>query len=340
MARKLRIEYPGAVYHVMSRGDHQDLIFTDDHDRKTFLNTLTEACEKTGWIVHAYVLMGNHYHLLLETPEANLASGMKWLQGTYTQRFNSRHKVHGHLFQGRYKALNIDDDDGYLLTVSTYIHLNPVRARLVGCEPGQLQQFAWSSFPAYIGPPNKRPNWLETKRVFGGMGLGPDSSRIRRRYAAWVDARALECSVKPPEELEAAWQEIRRGWYLGGETFRDQLLDWISKTKRNELKRDSLGGDAIRTHDEAGAGRLLKEGMDRLKVSGSQLQVQTNKGSPEKLVLAWWIRKQTTISRHWIAERLHMGHPSRVTAAVRAVTEAQPRSQLAKLKSAVSGNRP
>ena len=92
MARKPRIEYPGAIYHIKSLGNRGDAIFLDDKDRETFINTLEEACTKTGWLVHAFVLMGNHYYLMLETPEANLVSGMKWLQGTYTQRFNARHK--------------------------------------------------------------------------------------------------------------------------------------------------------------------------------------------------------------------------------------------------------
>ena len=111
MARKPRIEYAGAVYHVMSRGDRQNIIYRDEHDRETFLNTLSEACERQGWLIHAYVLMDNHYHFLLETPSPNLVVGMKWLQGTYTQRFNSRHKEWGHLFQGRYKAIVVDKDE-------------------------------------------------------------------------------------------------------------------------------------------------------------------------------------------------------------------------------------
>ena len=111
MARPLRIEYAGAVYHVMARGNQGQAVFRDDHDRRRFLDVLGEASGKTGWRVHAYVLMGNHYHLLLETPEGNLAAGMKWLQGTYTQRFNSRHEVFGHLFQGRYKALGLRAGD-------------------------------------------------------------------------------------------------------------------------------------------------------------------------------------------------------------------------------------
>ena len=101
MARKARVEFPGAVYHVLDRGDRREAIFRDDADRELFLATLGQACGRTGWRVHAWVLMGNHYHLLLETPEANLVAGMRWLQMTYTVRFNRRHRLCGHLFQGR-----------------------------------------------------------------------------------------------------------------------------------------------------------------------------------------------------------------------------------------------
>ena len=125
MARPLRVEYAGAAYHVMARGNRGAAIFQDDRDRTRFLETLAEACEKTGWRIHAYVLMGNHYHLLVETPEANLVAGMKWLQGTYTQRYNRRHKLFGHLFSGRYKSLIVDGSrNGYLKTVCDYVHLS------------------------------------------------------------------------------------------------------------------------------------------------------------------------------------------------------------------------
>jgi REP element-mobilizing transposase RayT len=100
MARKLRVEYPGAVYHVMNRGDRREPIFMDDADRRRFVESLGEACAKTGWQVHAYVLMPNHFHLVVETPQPNLVAGMKWLLGTYTSRFNRRHKLFGHLFSG------------------------------------------------------------------------------------------------------------------------------------------------------------------------------------------------------------------------------------------------
>jgi len=118
MARKVRVEYPGAIYHVMNRGDRREEIFRDDDDRQRFLSTLGEACAKTGWQVHALCLMSNHFHLVIETPQGNLVAGMKWFLGTYTSRFNRRHKLFGHLFSGRYKALIVDGSgNGYLKTV-------------------------------------------------------------------------------------------------------------------------------------------------------------------------------------------------------------------------------
>jgi len=132
MPRKARIEYEGAIYHVMDRGDRLEAIYRDERDREIFLKTLGEVCERCGWKVHAYALMGNHYHLLLETPEANLSRGMRLLQGIYTIRHNARHRLRGHLFQGRYKAILVDGEDAtYFRTVGDYIHLNPVRAGLL-----------------------------------------------------------------------------------------------------------------------------------------------------------------------------------------------------------------
>ena len=118
MPRKLGLEYPGAIYHVMNRGDRREAIFWDDRDRSRFLETLAESCEKTGWQVHAYGLMGNHFHLVVETPRANLCAGMHWLLGTYTTRLNRRHRRFGHLFSGRYKSLRVDGSgSGYLKSV-------------------------------------------------------------------------------------------------------------------------------------------------------------------------------------------------------------------------------
>ena len=159
MARPIRIQYPGAVYHVMARGNHGQVVFGDDTDRKLLLGTLGEACEKTGWRIHAYVLMGNHYHLLVETPEPNLVAGMKWLQGTYTQRYNGRHRFFGHLFQGRYKAVVVDgrQDENYFQVVSTLYPLESGTGGLdsdwgAAAEAVSVEQLSVVSEPGWPAP--------------------------------------------------------------------------------------------------------------------------------------------------------------------------------------------
>src|ERR1700690_1568351 len=192
MSRKLRIEYPGAMYHVMNRGDQREDIFRDDPDRQKFLATLGEACAKTEWQVHAYCLMRNHFHLVLETPQPNLVFGMKWLLGVYTKRFNIRHKLCGHLFAGRYKALVVEGSgNGYLKTVCDYVHLNPVRARLVQPEE-PLSAYGWSSYALYLGRPSRRPGWLRVDRLLGEWGIPQDSVAGRRVFGERMERRRRE----------------------------------------------------------------------------------------------------------------------------------------------------
>jgi putative transposase len=134
MSRPLRIEYPGALYHLTSRGNARQDIFLDDTDRAVFLDVLASVIERHGWHLYAYCLMGNHYHLLAETPHSNLSRGMRWLNGVYTQRFNRRHERVGHILQGRFKAI-LAERESYLLELSRYTVLNPVRAGMTGA-PG------------------------------------------------------------------------------------------------------------------------------------------------------------------------------------------------------------
>jgi putative transposase len=146
MARSIRIEFPGAFYHVLARGNRREAIFSDEEDRRYFLKVLSEACGRTGWRIHAWVLLNNHYHLMLETPEANLVEGMKWVQNTYTRRFNLRHGLWGRLFGDRYKSVLVEGEGFYYETLLDYIHLNPARARLVNPERAQsVLDYAWSS---------------------------------------------------------------------------------------------------------------------------------------------------------------------------------------------------
>ncbi|HVR35896.1 MAG TPA: transposase, partial [Methylomirabilota bacterium] len=213
MPRKLRVEYPGAIYHVMNRGDRKEAIFRDDEDRRVFLRTLGECCARTGWQVHAWCLMFNHFHLVGETPRANLVAGMKWFLGTYTTRFNKRHKLSGHLFSGRYKALLVDvSGDGYFRTVCDYVHLNPARAKLLRVED-PLRAYAWSSFAESLKAPGRRPEWLRVDRLLGEHGSRKDSAAGRAQFESRMEERRRAEDV-------GAYRTIRRGWCFGDEIFR------------------------------------------------------------------------------------------------------------------------
>ena len=272
--------------------------------------------------------MPNHYHLLAETPEANLVAGMKWLQGTYTQRYNSRHSVFGHLFQGRYKALVVDGAAGnYFGVVSTYIHLNPARAGLVSAGRGGLAEYWWSSYPWYLKGRRQRPEWLVTERVLGNLGLAPED---RHGYEAYLEGRVRELGIQESRKaLAAEWKRIRRGWYLGGEGFRGRMLKLIHAAL-GKGQSASYAGPAKRAHGEVEAERMLRKGMEVLGLKAEGLAGR-HKGAAEKQVLAWWLRGRTTMGRRWVSERLRMGEESGVSRAVRWV-EAGRGGELKRLK--------
>src|SRR5260370_675421 len=219
MRGKMRIQYPGAMYHVMRRGDRREKIFLDDIDRQDFIKSVAKASQKTGWQVHAYCLMPNHYHVALETPEANLVAGMAWLQSAYTIRLNHRHKLIGHVLSGRYKAQLVEGSgNGYLRTACDYVHLNPFRAGLLKADE-RLLAYPWSSLGYYLAAPQHRPQWMRVDRLLGEHGLQQDSAAARQEFESRMEARRLEPGDE--EGLKA----LRRGWCLGSEHFKKQKLE-------------------------------------------------------------------------------------------------------------------
>lgn len=315
MARNVRIEYPSAAYHVMCRGDRRETIFGGEPDREMFLATLAEMCARTGILIHSYVLMSNHYHLLMETPEPNLVAGMQWFQGTYTQRFNARHRLSGHLFQGRYKAIPIEGErPEYFRLASDYIHLNPARARLLKGAKPDLMSYIWSSFPLFVKTA-ALPSWLRRERVFGSAELPDEGAGSRRRYRAWMARRAQEVlELEEDAEVAQEWRALQRGWYLGSESFRDRLMDRVdgivAGRKRASYRREGLGA-----HDEKEALRLLAGGLDRLGLTANTV-LSLRKTDPRKQALAWLIKTRTVMRDEWLVARLQMGHRSNISRAV------------------------
>jgi len=305
---RARVEYEGAIYHVMDCGNRLEEIYRDERDREIFLKTLGEVCERCGWRVHAYVLMGNHYHLLLETPEANLSRGMRLLQGIYTIRHNARHRLRGHLFQGRYKAIVVDGEDAtYFRTVGDYIHLNPARAGLLK-EEQKLVSYRWSSFPAHVGAPRKRPPWLKSEWVLAGVGE-TDAARGRNAYRATMQKRCEEERNGGAIE-EGMLKALRRGWCFGSESFREAILERMETPVREEQGNSRHG--IARSHNEQEAQRLIAKGLKELGIDRQDL-AKLPKGSAVKIAIASVVKERTVVTNAWIAVQLHMGAATRVS---------------------------
>lgn len=208
MSRPLRIEYPGAIYHLTSRGNARSNIYITDTDRIDFLKLLAQTCQRFGWHSYAWCLMGNHYHLVIETSEANLSRGMRHINGVYTQTFNRTHQRVGHLFQGRYKAILVEKDS-YLLEVIRYVLLNPVRANMTKTAG----QYPWSSYRAMISKATT-PDWLERDWVLGHYG-----NRLSAAQEQFIKF------IQDGDNQSPLWEQLRQQIYLGDEQFvsRQQL---------------------------------------------------------------------------------------------------------------------
>ena len=218
MARPLRLEFAGAVYHVTSRGDRREDIFLDDDDRQAWLSVLGLVCERFNWVVHGYCQMTNHYHLLIETVEANLSAGMRQLNGLYTQKFNRRHGMVGHLFQGRYKAILVQKE-AHLLELARYVVLNPVRA----CMVEHAENWPWSSYPLVMSD-GFAPAWLDTDCLLRQFGEKRTSAR-----------QAYQKFVQQGQGLPSPLLQTKHQLFLGDESFVKQIQAQLKDDELREL---------------------------------------------------------------------------------------------------------
>ena len=264
MARPLRLEFEDAIYHITARGNRRERIFASDADRARFLELLARSLERFEVELHAYVLLPNHFHLLARTRRANLSRWMHWVMVTYTISFNRRHGKVGHLFQGRYKSLLVEGGS-YLLELSRYLHLNPVRGRVIGIgDPKErrerLRAYRWSSYRGYAGL-SKQSSFVNEEMVLGEFG-GPRGPKRRLRYRRFVEEGLLR-EIENPAEA-AQWQAV-----LGSEGFVQRVRDKMQpqREKRREVKalrRGTRGRDPlaiigrVASHHDLPIGRLLR----------------------------------------------------------------------------------
>lgn len=299
MGRAWRIEFEGALYHILSRGNEQKDIFYDDQDRKLFLKTIGEMSERFEIDVFAYVLMGNHYHLLLKTNRANLSKSMQWLGLTYTRRFNLRHFRSGHLFQGRFKSI-IVQNDAYLMRLSCYIHRNPLRASIVE----RLADYRWSSYKAYAYG-DKAPKWLITKPIFSQFRGKEKNKAYREKVQRYA------------KEEKKLWEDFRHGMIIGSKNFVDKIrCAYLPEKLHKEIpqQRDLAKGiDPIAKLKEAA--RMLDCDLDHLR-QAPRIK-KTDKDDRDLLVLSVW--KTGVLTNDKIGRLFGMTYSS-VSHIVRSVT--------------------
>jgi REP element-mobilizing transposase RayT len=297
VARRLRIQYPGALYHVINRGNFRRDIFETAGATTSFLAALGEACERYQFRLHAYTVMCNHYHLALETPLANLVAGMHWLQSTFSSRFNRFRDVHGHLFQGRYQALLVEDAPT-LLRVVHYIHLNPVRAKIVTAEA--LASFRWSSLPAFVN--SQRPSWLTAEIISAQLGVS-DTAKGWTQYITFLIALAGDSA----EQQRLGFSEFERGWAIGTHGWRQK----IARDHAHLALAPGIPSAELRDINEARWRDALQQALlDSAKTSGDI--AHDPKGVHWKIHVARSLRRTVAAPHRWIAEQLNMGTPAAV----------------------------
>jgi len=319
MPRQVRVQYEDAIYHVMARGNRLDKIVRSEADREIFEATLKEVVGRTGWQVYAYALMDNHYHLVFKTPKPNLVDGMTWFQNTVTKRHNARNRLRGHLFSGRYKAVLVEEND-YLSTLIHYVHLNPVRAKLVKVADG-IENYPWCSLIDYIRPVSKRRAWLAIDSGLAHLDY-PDTAAGRRKLLADTEglidkSRLTRAGMNQPEGASLQ-VTVERGWCFGSEEFREKMSLLLGDTKSDTgtpvSKANGYGGRQSNDHAEATARLWIGRGLDVLGLSKADLET-INKTDWRKAMIVRSVRKHSSVKLDWIAKELSMGVRSGVTRA-------------------------
>jgi putative transposase len=310
MARSLRIERADGVYHIINRGNYRQDLFMNDAAQEAFEHCLFEACEKCGWILEGHCVMTNHFHLVVRTPVGNLSYGMKWLQATFANRYHRVRKVHGKLFQGRFKSLIVEESlivegDSYLGALQHYVHLNPVRAGM--CTVDELKEYRWSSY-WYLWNPRKRPEFMDLSGALehaGGLKDTPAGRREYREYLVWLSANGAA-------QKEMAFEKMCRGWALGTKSFKQGLLESEGLLKEGSFEGLRREGKELHEANELQWENLLERMLSTLQKNDSAI-LSEKKSAQWKVWVADVLKRHTAATNVWIASKLNMGAPQSVS---------------------------
>jgi len=302
MARRVRLQDAGNLYHVINRGNYRRDVFETEGAKEAFETTLAEASTRYRWVVHAYAVMRNHFHLALETPEPNLADGMHWLGSTFATRFNRYRKENGHLFQGRYRSLLIEDSAA-LARVGDYIHLNPVRAHVVG--PTEINGYRWSSLSKFCSG-EERPVWLQGRDLLKPHGFPDD-------LAGWADYVCYLTEIAGDEDAQKRleFDRMSTGWAIGTAGWRKAVAQKLGQ----RALAVGLSESELREQKEAMWTAILARELDRRRCKASDVTKSLPKARWKREV-ALVLRKEGGAPYRWITERLEMGSPATARVAI------------------------
>lgn len=294
MARKLRLAFPGAIYHVLNRSHDGEKLFASEATKAAFVECLRAACERCGWLLHAYVVMEDHFHAAIETPQSNLAVGMQWLQSTFANRIGQNRPAHRPLFQGRFKAMPVESA-AILGKVCHYIYLNPVRAGLVSVR--RLSDYTAGSY-RLLWRPNERPAFLRFAAALQEAGNLPDDFtgwQAYERYLEWQTEHG-------PAGRNPAYRSLSRGWMIGSDAFRKSLLQQHQQASNSHSWRDPAAIEKREARWSEALAPLLES------IPESQ-RSDRRKSAPWKVAIAAQLKATTDVTNTWLTEKLAMGSP-------------------------------
>ncbi|CAA6696134.1 MULTISPECIES: transposase [unclassified Lentimonas] len=301
MPRSLRIEKENGVYHIINRGNYRQDLFINEGAHAAFEKCLFEACEKCEWVLEGFCVMTNHFHLVVRTPKGNLIYGMKWLQSTFANRYHKYRKIHGKLFQGRYKSL-IVEEDSHLGALLHYVHLNPVRANMVSVD--QLKDYRWSSV-WYLFNKRKRPSFLDCSGALKAAGALADTPKGRNQYLSYLKWLSEEDAA----QKEMAFEKMCRGWALGTKDFKKALLEELEEDDESVDQPEEVpryDGERLREANELRWEMLLDKGLSALGKDTTSIDGDL-KSADWKVTLACLLKLKSSATNVWITHQLNMG---------------------------------